>query len=591
MKARAASAAWQETRLLLHRHRRPLACALVLVVVNRVAALALPIASRYVIDDVIGQGRTDLLLPVVLFVFGALALEAATAFGAAQLAGVAGQRAVAELRQGLQERMLGLPLQHIDAGQSGILAARVMTDSDQLRYLVGSGLVQLGSSLLTAALALGILFWLHPPLTVAVVAIIGVFAAGFVGGFRRISAALERASQHQAEVAGRLVEQLSDIRSVKAYVAERAEVHRFARESHQLLRENVRALGGISRFGAGATILAGVTGALILAVGGRAVASGTMSLGSLVMYLSLTGFLLSPVIQLAAGAGEIGKAVAALGRIAELRALATEEEEDRHRARGRRLVGAVDVEDVSYAYVPGHLALRHLSLHAAAGSTTALVGPNGSGKSTLCRLLLAQASPSSGRILIDGCDLASLRRRDYRAQVSVVFQNEVLLDGTIADNIRYGRPGTPLLDVRRIGHLAHCDEFVDRLPRGYSTVVGERGQRLSAGQRQRVAIARALLVDPRILILDEATSDLDAETELLVRDALRSLCRNRTTFVIAHRLSTVRRADQILVLDGGTIVERGTHDELLGREGRYWTLCQAQWGREPGRSEELVYGS
>jgi ABC-type multidrug transport system fused ATPase/permease subunit len=590
VKARAASAAWQEARLLLRRHRRPLALALVLVVVNRAAAVALPLASRYVVDDVIGPRRTDLLLPVVLFVCGAVALEAATGLGAAQLAGVAGQRAIAELRQGLQERMLGLPMQRIHASQSGILAARVMTDSEQLRYLVGSGLVQLGSSLLTAALALGILFWLHAPLTLALVALLGLFTAGFGGGFRRISTALERASQRQAEVTGRLVEQLADIRSVKAYVAERAEAHRFARESHQLLRENVGALGGISRFGAAGTILAGATGALLLAVGGRAAASGMMSLGSLVMYLSLTGLLLSPVIQLAAGAGEMGKAVAALGRIAELRALATEEEEDRLRTRGRRVAGTVDVEDVSYAYVPGQLALRQVSLHAAAGSTTAFVGPNGSGKSTLCRLLLAQASPSGGRILIDGCDLASFRRRDYRAQVGVVFQDEVLLDGTIADNIRYGRPGTSLLDVRRIGQLAHCDEFVDRLPKGYLTVVGEGSRRLSAGQRQRVAIARALLVDPRILILDEATSNLDAESELLIRGALRRLCRDRTTFVIAHCFSTVRRADQILVLDRGAIVERGTHEELLAKEGWYWRWCQKQWGREPGRSEELAHG-
>ena len=576
MKAAAASAAWQEARLLLRPHRRPLGLAVGLVAVNRVAALALPVASRYVVDDVIGARRTDLLMPVLLLVGGAMALEATTAFGAAQIAGVAGQRAIAELRRGIQARMLGLPLHRIDALQSDILATRVLTDSDQLRYLVGSGLVQLASSVLTAALALGVLFWLHASLTLALVAILSVFAVGLGGGLRRISAALEQASQVQAQVTGRLVEQLARIRIIKAYVAERREAHHFARESHQLLRENVRALRGISLFGAGSSILAGTAGVLLLAVGGSAVSSGTMSLGSFVMYLSLTGFVLSPAVQLAAGAGELGKAMVALGWLAELRALPTEKEEDRLRACSRHVVGSVDFEGVSCAYIPGQLVLRQLSLHAAAGSTTALVGPNGSGKTTLCRLLLAHASPSSGRILIDGVDLDRLRRRDYRAQVGVVLQDDALFRGTIADNIRYGRPGASLLDVRRVGRLARCDEFVNRLPRGYSTAVGERGQGLSAGQRQRVAIARALLVDPRILILDEATSHLDVESETLLRDAFRSLCRDRTTFVIAHRLSTVRWADQILVLDRGVIVERGTHEELLSQEGWYWRWCEAQ---------------
>jgi ABC-type multidrug transport system fused ATPase/permease subunit len=576
MKPWTSSAAWREASRLLRRQRGPLVLALLLVVANRLAALALPAASRYVVDEVIGRQRGDRMGLIALLACAALAIETAATFGAMQAAGVAGQRAIAALRQQLQARVVGLPLRRLDASSSGALAARVMTDSEQVRFLAGNGLVQLVASMLTAGLALGLLFWLDAPLTIAVLAIMGLVTLGVRRGFRRIAAALEGVIRRQAELTGWLSQVVGGVRVVKAYVAERHEAQRFARESHQLVRESLHAIRGISLLNASSTLAAGSLGVLLLVVGGRAVAAGEMSLGSYVMYVWLTGYLLGPVVHIAGSAGELGKAGAALGRIAELRELATEVEEDRPRRQLQRVLGTVDFDDVSYGYVPERLALRAVSLHAPAGSTTALVGPNGSGKSTLCRLLLAYDRPTAGRILIDGHDLATFQRRSYRSRLGVVLQDDVLFAGTIADNIRYGRPRASLMEMQAAGRLAHCDEFATRLPDGYSTLVGERGVRLSAGQRQRVAIARAFLVDPRILILDEATSSLDAESEGLIQDALRYLCRGRTTFVIAHRLSTVRSADQILVLNQGAIVERGSHQELVAQRGQYFHLYEAQ---------------
>jgi ABC-type multidrug transport system fused ATPase/permease subunit len=546
-----------------------------LVVVNRLAALVLPTGSRYVIDEVIGRHRIDLLPLIALLACAAVAIEAAAAFGAVQLAGVAGQRAVAELRQELHERVVGLPLRRFDDAGSGSLASQIMTDSDQVRYLVGNGSVQLVASMLTAGLALGLLFRLDASLTLAVLGILGLLAIGVGREFRNVSAAFERVCRRQADLTGWLGQVLGGVRVVKACVAERREAHRFAKESHALVRDAVHALRGVALLSAGSSLAAGAVSVLLLAAGSRAVMAGTLSLGSLVMFIWLSGLLLAPMMHIATGAGDLGKAMAALGRIASLRVLVTEEEQDRGRARVRRLTGTVDFENVSYEYVAGRLALRGVSLHAAAGSTTAIVGPSGSGKSTLCRLLLGFDHATSGRILIDGRDLTTVRRRDYRAHLGVVLQDDVLFDGTIEDNIRYARPNARRVDVLAAGRSAYCDEFAERLPDGYGTLVGERGVRLSGGQRQRIAIARALLAHPRILVLDEATSNLDSESERLVQAALTVLCRERTTFVIAHRLTMVRGADQILVMDRGAVVPCGAHND---------PFANGRWHMQPSNS-------
>ena len=548
-------AAWREARRLLRRHRGPLIGALSLVAINRLAALALPTASRYVVDEVIGRQRSDLVWPVALLVCPAVAIEVAAGFGASQVAGVSGLRAIAALRQELQAHVAASPLPVLETDIGGTLASRIMTDPEQVRYLVGNGSVQIVASLLSAGLALGLLFWLNAPLTLGVLLIVALAGFAVSRSFRSIAQALEGVLRQQSELTGRLGQLFGGIRIVKAYLAERRESHRFARESHRLVRTSVRALREISILNAGGALASGMLGILLLVAGGRAVAAGAMSLGSYAMYVWLTGYLIGPVFHVAASAGELGKAVAAMGRIGELRERPTEVEEDLGRPRVRTATGTIDFECVCYAYPTGRPALRDVTLHAEAGSMTALVGPNGSGKSTLCRLILALDRPDAGRILMDGRDLATLDRRSYRSNLGVVLQDDWLFDGTIADNIRYGRPDASRVEVEAAARLAHCDEFVSRMPDGYLARVGDRGVRLSAGQRQRVAIARAFLVDPRILVLDEATSSLDAESEGMIVDALRDLCRGRTTFIIAHRRSTIRDADQIIVLDRGAVAE------------------------------------
>ena len=567
MRGASTAGPWREARRLLRRHRGPLAGALLLVAINRIAAFVLPAASKFVVDEVIGRGRTNLLPPVVALVCVAIVIEAAAAFGVAQVSGVAGLRASATLRQELQARALGLPLRHIDGEQSGALAARVLTDSEQIRYLIGNGSVQLAASLLTASLALGLLFWLDSSLTLGVFTVVILCAFGVRGAFPRIADKLEGILRRQSELTGRLGQVFGGARVVKAYAAERQEAYRFAGESHLLVRQSVNALRSMSLLHSGGALATGALGVLLLVTGVGSVTTGDMTLGSYVMYVWLTGYLLGPVIHVAASTGELGKATAALRRIAELRDRLTEDEQDQGCHPLHRIAGNVEFQGVHYAYDPHHPVLKGITLDCPAGSTTALIGPNGSGKSTLCHLILAYDRPTAGRILIDGKDLASLHRRSYRLSLGVVLQDDVLFDGTIADSIRYGRPRASLAEVEAAGRLAHCDEFVAHLADGYSTRVGERGVCLSAGQRQRVAIARAFLVDPRILVLDEATSNLDAESERLIVDALRFLRRGRTTFIIAHRLSTIRGADQVVVLDRGTVVDRRVAGRLFGASG------------------------
>ena len=577
------SNAWREARDLIWQYRRRLGLGLVLMLINRFAGLVLPGSSKYIIDHVIQDRRTDLLGVIAAAIGAATLVQAVTSFGLSQVLGVAAQRAITEMRKSIQAFVLRLPIGYFDSTKTGILISRIMTDAEGIRNLVGTGLVQLIGGLVTASVALGVLFWLNWQLTAISILILAVFGGGMAYAFSTLRPLFRDRGKLNADVTGRLAETLGGIRIVKAYRSERGERLVFARGAHKLFRNIATTMTGVSGLGAFASLVIGAIAVVMILVGGRAVLTGTMTLGDFVMYVFFVGLVAAPLISIASIGTQITEAFAGLDRIYELRRMTTEDAEDAQRAPLGMVRGDVAFDHVTFAYKPGVPVLKDVSFRAPAGSTTALVGSSGSGKSTLIGLVLAFNRPEQGRVLVDGRDLATVPLADYRTQLGVVLQDNFLFDGTVAENIAFARPHATREEIVAVARIAHCDEFVEQFDEKYDTVVGERGVKLSGGQRQRIAIARAILADPRILVLDEATSSLDSESEAKIQDGLRALRRGRTTFVIAHRLSTIRSAGQILVLEGGQIVERGTHDELLAANGRYRQLYDKQYNFERDR--------
>lgn len=572
-----------EAKRLLRAQRGRLIAAGLLMLVSRLAGLVLPASSKFLIDDVLGQGRLGLLVPLALAAGGATLFQAATGFTLSQLVGVAAQRQIAEMRKRLHAHVLRLPTAYFDGTKSGELIARVMNDAEGIRNLVGTGLIQLFGGLVTGVVALGVLLWVSWRLTLANLLVLGAFAGLMAFAFRKLRPVFRERSRIQAEVTGRLGESMGGVRVVKAYTAEAVEERVFGAGIDRLFANVRTTMTGVSAVTAGSTALMGIVGTVMIVAGGRSVLAGEMTLGDLVMYVFFTGLLVAPVAEIASVGTQLTEALAGLDRIREIFTRATEDEGELEREPVERVVGEVVFEAVGFEYEAGAPVLSEISFRAPAGSTTALVGSSGSGKSTLIGLVLAFHRPQRGRILVDGRELSALRLRDYRRHLGAVFQENFLFDGTIAENIAYARPEAALAEVLAAAAVAHCDEFVSRFEKGYDTVVGERGVKLSGGQRQRVAIARAILADPAILILDEATSSLDSESEALIQDGLARLRQGRTTFVIAHRLSTIRAADQILVIEGGEIVERGGHAELIALGGRYRQLHDRQHRLESDR--------
>jgi subfamily B ATP-binding cassette protein MsbA len=578
-----ASAAWREARELLWAHRKRLGIGFALMFVSRLAGLVLPASSKWLIDEVLGNGRTELLMPLAVAAGAATLVQAGTSFVLTRILGVAAQRAITDMRKRVQARVMRLPVRYFDSTQTGVLVSRIMTDAEGIRNLVGTGLVQLAGGLVTALLGLGVLFWLNWRLTVITLIVLGAFGGGMAYAFNTLRPLFRERGRINAEVTGRLTEALGGIRIVKSYTAEKREEIVFTKGAHRLFRNVARSMTGVSATTAGSTVIVGIVGVLMIWLGGRAIIAGEMTLGDLVMYIFFIGLVAAPLVSIASIGTQITEAFAGLDRIREVLDMATESDEDATRAPLGRLDGDVIFDDVWFEYTPGQPVLRGVSFHAPPGSTTALVGSSGSGKSTLISLVMAFNRPTAGRVIVDGRDLAGVRLMDYRQQLASVLQENFLFDGTIADNVGYARPGATRAEIVAACQVAHCDEFISHFPEGYDTVVGERGIKLSGGQRQRVSIARAILASPRILILDEATSSLDSESEQLIQDGLRRLRTGRTTFVIAHRLSTIRSADQILVLEGGQIVEQGTHVELLQLNGRYRQLHDKQYQMETDR--------
>ena len=577
---------------LVSARRGRLALGLGLLIVNRLAGLVLPGMPRYLLDEVVGKGRRDLLPLLVAASAAAAIIQGVTSFSISQVLGKAAQRSITEMRRRIQRHVGRLSVNYFDQTKVGALLSRVMTDAEGIRNLVGTGLVEIVGGLVTAVLALVILFRLNARLTFIALAVLSLFGFVLLFAFKTLRPLFRERSKINAEVSGRLTESFSGVRVVKAYRAERREALVFSKGVHRLFRNVAKTMTGFSAVAAFSTLLLGIVGVAIMWIGANDILAHRMTIGAFVSYTLYLGLLVGPVVQIVSIGSQITEAFAGLERIREVRNEITEDAEDERRHPLSRIEGRIEFEKVTFEYEKGVPVLKGVSFVAEPGTSTALVGPSGSGKSTMIGLVAAFYRPTGGRILIDGQDLEDVRLSDYRSQLGVVLQDNFLFDGTVLENIAYARPDASDEDVLRAAQIARCDDFVEKMPEKYETIVGERGIKLSGGQRQRVAIARAILADPRILILDEATSSLDSESEALIQEGLSELMRGRTTFVIAHRLSTIRKADTILVVEEGGIVERGRHEALLARGGRYADLYNRQYGleanlfRNPGETAE-----
>jgi subfamily B ATP-binding cassette protein MsbA len=571
------SSAWAEARKIIWNARYRLVIGSVLLLISRLSGMVLPGSMKFIADEIFLKQQYQYIKWIAVAIGVATLIQGATSFALSQILGVAAQRAITEMRKNVQAHIERLPISYFDSTQSGQLISRIMNDADGIRNLVGTGLGQILGSVVTATISLGVLFYINWQLTTATMAVLLVFGAALMYAFKVLRPAFRERGEITAQVTGRLGESLGGIRIVKAYTAEKREELSFARGAHRLFRNVAKTVTGVSAISSFSSVIIGAVAVVMIVIGGNAVQGNTMTLGDFLMYISFTFLLAMPVIELTSIGTQITEALAGLDRIREIMAMGTETDEDIHRDPLPKIEGAIDFENVEFEYDPGVPVLKGVSFHAAAGATSALVGSSGSGKSTILSLVLNFIQPTKGTVKIDGNDLQTVRLRDYRRHLGVVLQDNFLFDGTILDNIRFSNPQANLDEIKEMCRIANADEFIEKFPNGYDTIVGERGVKLSGGQRQRLAIARALLADPRILILDEATSSLDSESEALIQEGLNNLRKGRTTFVIAHRLSTIRSADQILVVEAGEIVESGTHQELIKLNGRYRQLYDKQY--------------
>jgi len=585
---------WPDIREMMRPRRKILAIGFLLMIISRICGLVLPASSKYLIDNVIGKNQLSLLAPLVLAVLAATVIQGVTGFAITQLVSKAGQRLIAELRSKVQSHIGRLPVAYYDANKTGTLVARIMTDVDGIRNLLGTGLIEFAGGILTAVLVLGYLLHLSWLLTsIALVIIVG-FASVLRKAFGTIRPIFRERGKINAEVTGRLTESLGGVRVIKGYHAEAREEAVFETGVQRLLNNILKSLTATSFMSLSATVLMGAVGAVIMYVGARQITAHVMTLGDFVTFTALLAFLIAPMFQLVNIGTQLTEALAGLERTREVLRERPEDQDPHRTVSLPPISGQVIFDQVNFAYDTGKEVLHEISFRSEPGTVTALVGSSGSGKSTIIGLIAAFHGPQSGTVLVDGVDLSTVRLDSYRTQLGVVLQETFLFDGTIWENVAFARPNATKEQILEACRIARVDEFAEGFEKQYDTIVGERGVKLSGGQRQRVSIARALLADPRILILDEATSNLDSESEGMIQEGLRYLMQGRTTFVIAHRLSTIRRADQILVIEAGRIVERGTHSELYAARGRYYDLYTKQHGIEtnlflaPGEGDDAA---
>src|SRR5438094_10620466 len=578
---------------LMKPRRGLLALGFVLMAINRLSGLVLPASTKYLVDNVISKRQIQMLTPIVAGVLGATVIQGLTSFTLTQLLSKSAQKMIADLRRQVQAHIGRLPVSFYDANKTGALVSRIMSDVEGVRNLIGTGLVEFVGGIMTAVIAL--LYLIHTSVTMTAVAfgILLVFGYGINKAFATIRPIFRARPKINAEVTGRLTESLSGVRVVKGYHAEEREEGVFAGGVQRLLDNVLKTLTATSLMSLSAAGLMGIVSAIIMELGAHKILAGTMTLGTFFAFNIFLGLLVAPVFQIVAIGTQITEAITGLERTREILNEKLEDDEPGRTVKLERVNGLVEMENVNFAYDTRKEVLHDVGFRSEPGTVTALVGPSGAGKSTIIGLIAAFYAPSGGRVLVDGVDLSTVKLNSYRTQLGVVLQETFLFDGTIRENVAFARPNATEQEILAVCHIARVDEFAESFENQYDTVVGERGVKLSGGQKQRVSIARAILANPRILILDEATSSLDSESEALIQTGLSYLMQSRTTFVIAHRLSTIRRADQILVVEGGRIIERGNHAQLYAAEGRYYDLYMRQHGLEsnlflaPGEGDEV----
>ena len=549
---------------------------LILIIIRSLSGLVLPYASKNLIDDVIPSGDTRALTILLIIVCAAILVQAVTSFSLTRLLSVEAQHLISVLRANVQKKLLTLPISFFDNNKSGALVSRVMNDVEGVRNLVGTGLVQLIGGSITAIISMVILIKLNATMTFFVLVPVAIFAIIALKAFGYIRPIFRARGKINAEVTGRLTETLNGVRVIKGFNAEQQENIIFEKGVERLFLNVKKSLTATALITSSSTFLLGLASAGIMGIGGYFIMQNTMTYGEFVSFTLFLGFMIAPIVQMSNIGSQLTEAMAGLDRTQELMNMTEEDNPEERKVILDKISGNISFEDVSFSYEESKEVLHNISFKAPSGSVTALVGSSGSGKSTIAGLAATFLNPVSGKVTIDGTDLATVNLSSYRSRLGVVLQDDFLYEGTIKENILFARADASEKDLLEAVKGAYVDEFTDRFDDGLDTIIGERGVKLSGGQRQRISIARALLADPKIIILDEATSNLDTESESYIQKSLGMLMKDRTTFVIAHRLSTIQQADQILVIEEGNIVERGRHDELIAKQGRYYELYTYQ---------------